>query len=346
MNIKKTFERLQKWVAPPKPKRTIKILSIDGGGIRGVIPAMVLAKIEEITKTPTAHLFDLIAGTSTGGILALGLTKPDKKGSRQPAYRAADWLHIYEEEGSAIFNQSMWERLRSMGTLWERKYHAQGIEKVLEKRLADTRLKEAITNVLITSYEMKYQNPCFFKSRYAKERSEFDFYMKQVARATSAAPTYFEPARLEVPNSKEPFVLIDGGVVANNPALCAYAEAKNMFPDAENFLVVSIGTGEMSRQYGYEQVKKWGLGGWMQPMFSLWFHGLNITVDYQLKQLLPKKNGVEQYYRFQTILPKESENLDNVNIDNIQMLKEITQHNIIKDMEGEIKEVCEQLLKF
>lgn len=345
MNIKKTFEQLRQWAKPPKPKRTIKILSIDGGGIRGVIPAIVLAKIEEITKTPIAHLFDLIAGTSTGGILALGLVKPDKKGSRQPAYRAADWLHIYEEEGTKIFNQSMWERVRSMGTWWERKYHAQGIEQVLENRLANARLKDAITDVLITSYEMQHQNPCFFKSRYAKERPEFDFYMKQIARATSAAPTYFEPACLEILNSKDPFVLIDGGVVANNPALCAYAEAKNMFPDADDFLVVSIGTGEMSRQYDYEQVKKWGLGGWIQPMFSLWFHGLNITVDYQLRQLLPNKKGVQQYYRFQTTLPKDSEHLDNTNLENIQVLKEITHHNIILDMENEIKQLCEQLLK-
>ena len=345
MNIKTAFQKLQNWTKPAAKKRTIKILSIDGGGIRGVIPAMVLAKIEEITKTPIAHLFDLIAGTSTGGILALGLAKPDKKGSLQPAYKASDWLHIYEEEGSAIFNQSMWERVRSMGTWWERKYHAQGIEKVLEKRLGNTRLKDAITDVLITSYEMQHQNPCFFKSRYAKERPEFDFYMKQIARATSAAPTYFEPARLNVMNAKKPFVLIDGGVVANNPALCAFAEAKNMFPDADNFLLVSIGTGEMSRQYDYEQVKKWGLGGWIQPMFSLWFHGLNITVDYQLKQLLPNKNGVQQYYRFQTILPRESENLDNTNLDNIQTLKEITYHNILEDMKGEINELCKQLLK-
>lgn len=81
--------------------KTIKILSIDGGGIRGIIPALILAEIEQRTGKPICQMFDLIAGTSTGGILALGLTRPDDTG--QPAYRAEDLVRLYKTEGPVIF---------------------------------------------------------------------------------------------------------------------------------------------------------------------------------------------------------------------------------------------------
>ncbi|MBK8983022.1 MAG: patatin-like phospholipase family protein [Ignavibacteria bacterium] len=90
-----------------------KILTIDGGGIRGVLPARILHEIEKRTKKPIAELFDLIAGTSTGGILALCLTKPDSKGN--PRYKALDILKLYEEEGKKIFKKSPWKSTMSVG---------------------------------------------------------------------------------------------------------------------------------------------------------------------------------------------------------------------------------------
>src|SRR2546421_11063200 len=104
----------------------IKILSIDGGGIRGIIPATVLAEIEKRTKKPIAKLFDLIAGTSTGGIIALALTKPNYEG--KPEYQAQDVVDLYELKGQNIFHQSMWHRLNTFNNLIEEKYQVEGLQ--------------------------------------------------------------------------------------------------------------------------------------------------------------------------------------------------------------------------
>jgi uncharacterized protein len=194
---------------------TFKVLSIDGGGIRGIIPAMVLAEIEEQTGRPTAEAFDLIAGTSTGGILALGLTLPGEGGN--PKYAAKELIGLYEREGLRIFSRPVGHRMASVEGISEEKYPSEGIETVLEEYFADARLKEALTQVLVPSYEIQLRAPFFFRSERAKSDADYDFPMRQVARATSAAPTYFEPAKVEVPGPVDYYALVDGGVFANNP---------------------------------------------------------------------------------------------------------------------------------
>lgn len=127
----------------------IRILSIDGGGIRGIIPAMVLAELERRTSRPTCELFDLIAGTSTGGILTLALTKPDAAG--KPAYSAARLIELYEREGDAIFSPS-WHRWPIIGFvfhLFEVRYSARSIGRILRQYFGETRLRDVITPVLI-----------------------------------------------------------------------------------------------------------------------------------------------------------------------------------------------------
>src|SRR5437879_994464 len=115
-----------------------KVLSVDGGGIRGIIPALLLAAIEAQTKRPICELFDLIAGTSTGGIIALGLTKPGEGG--KPEKSASDVVKLYEEEGAEIFPQTFFTGLH-IGALRGPKYPAAGIDATLEKYFGDIRLK-------------------------------------------------------------------------------------------------------------------------------------------------------------------------------------------------------------
>ena len=273
-----------------KPKT---VLSIDGGGIRGIIPAMILAEIEERTlvqimdlingdggknddqdnqqaalhskvssmiktnKTgkefiPTAWLFDLIAGASTGGLLALALTLPDPKANGQPKYTAEELIGLYKKDGREIFYRSFWHHLPIIGRAvsyaakgLKTKYSSKGIRRVLNRRFGQTRLSEALRPVLIPSYEMVRRLPWFFKSTRAaceKYASTHDFSMTDVALATSAAPTYFKPHKMSVTddNGQEyEGKFIDGGVYANHPAMCAFVEVK-----CEDILLVSLGTGE------------------------------------------------------------------------------------------------------
>ena len=321
----------------------IRVLSIDGGGIRGIIPAMILAEIEKRTHKPISELFHLIAGTSTGGILALGLVKPDAHG--KPAYSAQQAIALYDREGARVFSRSIWHRLHAVGSIAEEKYPADGIEAVLDEYFGDARLKDALTDVFITAYEIERRFPFLFKSRKARKDPIYNFPLKQAARATSAAPTYFEPLKLEAEagDTAEYYALVDGGVYANNPALCAYVEAKTMFPEADDFLVVSLGTGEMTRPLPYDQARAWGLIQWAQPILNVVFDGVSDTVDYQLKQLLPKKKGAQRYYRFQVRLDEGNDDLDDASRTNIRVLKLLAEA-IIRDNREALGTLCDELV--
>src|SRR5438105_7913756 len=176
--------------------KMLRVLSIDGGGIRGIIPAMLLAEIEKRTGKRTADLFDIIAGTSTGGILALALTKPDS--SKRPEYAAVDLIDIYLREGTAIFPPSIWREIETAKYTLDEKYPSEGIETTLKRHFGDARLRDSLSYVLIPSYEIEKRLPWLFRSERARNDPEhYDFPMWQVARATSAAPTYFEPPRID-----------------------------------------------------------------------------------------------------------------------------------------------------
>jgi uncharacterized protein len=317
-----------------------KLLSIDGGGIRGIIPAVILAEIEKRTGRSIAALFDLVAGTSTGGILALGLTKPDGDGG--PAFTAARLARLYEDEGRTIFSRDLWHRIYAVDNLLEEKWPAKGIEDVLSRYFGDARITDALTEVLVTSYDIEHRRPYFFKRHKALRERDQDWLMSQAARATSAAPTYFEPALLTAAD-RDSLALIDGGVFANNPAMCAYVEAVKLWPEEDDFLVLSLGTGELVRAIPYDQARGWGLAKWAQPLIGVVFDGVSDTVDYQLGQLCEDTaSTVDAYKRFQVTLTEGNDDLDDASRTNINALKRLAQ-NLVLDRDQEIDRLCTQL---
>ena len=319
-------------------KKVVKILSIDGGGIRGIIPAMILDAIEKRTDKKIFKAFDLIAGTSTGGILGLALTMPNSAGTA-PQYTAQSLVRLYEQEGKHIFALPVWHRIRSLGGLSEEKYPSEEFEKLLETYFEGTCLKEALTDVLIPSYDMKCGQSRFFKSRKAKKYPSENFLMRDVARATSAAPTYFEPYENASFLTGHP--LVDGGIFANHPAMCAFAEAKKLNPSAK-ILLVSLGTGELTRHLEYEDAKNWGMLRWIRPLFRIIFDGASDTVDYQLRQLLPDTESGKSYYRFQPKLSKGNDDMDDATETNLHALKSVAEEFIEKHNQV-LDQLCEQL---
>ncbi len=317
-----------------------KVLSIDGGGIRGILPARLLHELEKTVNKPVSEIFDLIAGTSTGGILALCLTLPDNNG--KPKYKAIDILELYVNEGKRIFKKSAWKSTISLGNLIDAKFNADGIEAVLDEYLGETKLSEALTSVIIPSYEIEQRMPFFFKSRKAKENPDYDFKMKDVARSTSAAPTYFQSKIIKVNPPVDYYALIDGGVFANNPAMCAYSEAKKVFGKDEEILLVSIGTGQLTRQISYYESKDWGVLEWARPLLSVVFDGVSATVEYQLNQLLSDDDNLKNYFRFQTSLEIGSDNMDDVTNTNLRALK-IKGEDMIKHNEDNLRTLCKVL---
>lgn len=322
-----------------------KILSIDGGGIRGIIPAMILAKLEEMTSKPVHQMFDLVAGTSTGSIIALALNMPSSENKDLPAYTAGQLVNLYTEKGAKIFSTNIFHKIATLDGITDERYKSSGIESVLKDLLGETMLSAALTPVLVPAYEIGLRTPFFFKSRHAKnpDKENYDFRMWQVARASSAAPTYFEPYKINMDKHEgaDYFTFIDGGVYANNPSMCAFAEAKVMFGNEDDILMVSLGTGELSRGIPYEEAKDWGLINWAKPMLGIVFDGVSNTVDYQLRQLLSDN----RYYRIQSSLAELGRGMDDASDENIHQLK-LLGHKTIEEWlrNGKLDKLCNQLV--
>lgn len=280
----------------------MRVLSIDGGGIRGLIPALVLAEVERRSGRRVWELFDLIAGTSTGGILACALCAPDPLPAEQ-------LVSLYEDEGPAIFDRSVLQRIRSGEGLVDEKYGADALERALDRFLSDKRLAESKPDLLVPAYDMGEPGPYFFKSRKARDEGE-DFPLSVVARATSAAPTYFEPFPLADQ------ALVDGGVFATNPAMCAFAEVMRFQPTAE-IVLLSLGTGQRTRKRRFADVKDWGLVEWARPILDVVFDGVSDAVHYQLQHALE----AGRYWRLQVELTRASDDLDDASEKNLRDLR-------------------------
>lgn len=310
----------------------VSILSIDGGGIRGIIPSIFLIEFERRTGKPICELFDLIAGTSTGGILASTLTLPNRYG--KPKYSAEQVCSAYFEHGGDIFHRSVLRSGITLGGLVSPKYSPSGLESMLKKYLGDKRLHTTLTEILITAYDMASSSPWFFKTSFAKNHRApvDDPLLTQVVRATTAAPTYFPPLTMEG------HCLVDGGVFASNPALCAYAQARNMFPEEKEFLLVSLGTGLQVHNRPCSKIKNWGIAEWAVPISAIMLNSSSASVDYQMRALL----GNENYVRFQVQLDDVDTGMDYVSNKNMRKLEAIAQQ-AVRQESATIDRLCSTL---
>lgn len=272
------------------------ILSIDGGGMRGVIPCRILSTLSEMLeklgdKRPLADHFDLIAGTSTGGLIALALTAPVEKSGlprsdAEPTFayeddkqsflqrlmkkpvtkhpvgmlpRGVDMNAIrtlYHEWGPRIFGKkSSW----LFGSLFDSKYDEGSLEQVLQDMFGDIPLSEAVIPVLAMSYDIKEPG----RPMPLVSRDSHGFLFREAARATSAAPTYFNPLSVKDRQTGEDLLLVDGAVVANNPVLYAVREARMLYPNARTFHILSLATRQPALHFTFGS--KSGVFGWLDP---------------------------------------------------------------------------------
>ncbi len=290
-----------------------RILSIDGGGIRGIIPGQVAVSIEEKLQQKSgnpdakiADYFDLIAGTSAGGILTCFYLFPDPKNPTRPRWSAQDAVNFSIKSGRDVFKSSFWQTLTSLDGLVDEKYSSYRLEKFFLEHFGDCQLSELLKPCLITSYDIERRKAHFFDQIDALNHPEEDYFIRDIARATSAAPSYFEVPKIHS-LTNESYVLVDGGVFANNPALCAYAEVRNKFripedradkgPTAKDMVILSLGTGEAQKKYPYQEAKDWGQVEWIEPLISMMMTGVAETVNYQLIQIFDSIERPNQYLR-------------------------------------------------
>jgi hypothetical protein len=213
---------------------------------------------------------------------------------------------MYERDSARIFSRSLFHKLAACGNLRRAKYTAAGIEDVLLDYFGDSRLSEASIDVLITSYEIERSFPFFFRSAIARERSDYDFPARQVARATSAAPTYFEPMKLPTGTFSHHSITTRSLTAAYSPTTPPPAR---WLRRAQHSRTPRISWWSRSEPASwppalpYEQAKNWGAVRWATSVLDVVFDGVSRTVDYQLRQLLPGTSAqCKRYYRFQTTL--------------------------------------------
>jgi uncharacterized protein len=340
-----------------------RILSLDGGGMRGVMSARILVELERISDRPIAGLFDVIAGTSTGGMIALALTAPGPDG--KPALTAQQVMDAYLKQGRKIFPRAefrpvRWEQLRASRPIMAQRFGAMtrptrygnaryspaGLSALLTELLGTTRLADAMADVIIPSYDWKAGRAIVFRSRKAREGGMVNPTMVQVGLATTAAPTYLPAFQLRTPDRE--FILIDGGVVANNPTSVAYYEALYQATlhkrEDPQFLVVSIGTGtlpEKTPTYRELWSRNWlrmGMG-----MLGVMFDGTSEVVDELLTEIIKPKEPASRYWRLNSELHGIRLNLDDASPGQLEKLVGLGDQ-LVKDRRKDLEEMVALLM--
>ncbi len=248
------------------------ILALDGGGIRGVYAAHVLAKLEDALGLPLRECFDLIAGTSTGSILA---------GGASTDIPMATLVDLYESEAGRIFRKRRFGALPHMGS----RYSTRPLEQVVTEYLPDVTLNEISTPLMIPSSDITTGGVHVFKSRYLKDLGEpysrdGQVRLRDSILASCAAPTYFDPRQVGE------YLLADGGLWANNPTIIAVTEAVSKFKQPLGRIrVLSIGTGHAASFYCRR--RHWGFfTGWGRRKLVSFVLGLQSQSSTNMARLL------------------------------------------------------------
>jgi patatin-like phospholipase/acyl hydrolase len=325
----------------------VRILSIDGGGIRGIIPAVILEYLEQELKKKSGNAnaviqdyFDMIAGTSTGGILTCFYLHP----ARLPAEKA---VGLYADNGGDIFKSRFLGKIVSFFTS---KYPATELEKALNSTFGEYKLSQVSKWSLVTAYDIVNRKSVLFTVPEAKKYPQRrDFYLKDIARATSAAPTYFTPASIKSMDNVL-HCLVDGAMFANDPSLCALVEARKTdfgkcnCPTIKDVYIVSIGTGKKAIEFDPKKASKWGIAGWAVPVVDILMTASPEVVSYQLKQLFEVSGCSDSYVRLQPELGDANPEMDDASKNNIKNLKKAGSDYITQNR-GILDKIVEELIK-
>ncbi|KAL9453060.1 hypothetical protein AB3S75_008788 [Citrus x aurantiifolia] len=337
--------------------KKITVLSIDGGGVKGIIPGTILAFLESRLQDldgPNARIadyFDIVAGTSTGGLIGTMLTAPNKDG--RPMYAAKNINNFYFEHCPKIFPQLSWGRnfprsiIRSLSKWVRPMYDGKYIRSLTKEILEDITIKDTLTNLIIPTFDIKRLQPVIFSTNDVKKGPLKNARLADICVGTSAAPTYLPAHHFVTKDSTTgdtcSFDLIDGGVAANDPTLVAIshilneilkhnAEFDDIKPiDSGQMLVLSLGTGEAKRAtyYSARNASKWGRLKWAYnggraPMLDVFLDASSDMVDFHVSAFFQSSNCKASYLRIQDdTLSIDAAKVDNSTEENMKRLEEI-----------------------
>jgi patatin-like phospholipase/acyl hydrolase len=256
-----------------------RVLALDGGGIRGLITILMMQNLaKEKGLENWLDQVDLVAGTSTGGILALAIAKGvDINLVRE----------LYSTKGKEVFDDSWLDDLVDLSTIIGAEYDNKKLARQLRKVIGDVTLGDLPGHVLVTAFDLDNEDPDPARRTWKPKifhnvpgtDNDKDVLAYKAALYTSAAPTYFPTV--------DGFV--DGGVFANNPSMCALMQTQDprndLNPPLSEVILLSLGTGT-SMTYIKGQNLDWGYAQWVKPLISLMMDGVNGIADFQCKQIL------------------------------------------------------------
>lgn len=310
---------------------SFRILSLDGGGMRGVVAARALETIERQLSQPLRTYFDLIIGTSTGALLAAGLVR---------GRSAADLLNLYLTQGHQIFPYRQWWNPQRLGLIFQYgpsapKFSDAGLIRIiqseidLEARVTQPSPDPKAPRLMITSYDTVRRDPVLFKS-WRQEEWYANVPLWEACVCSASAPTYFPAHRLVVENQGAiaDYSMIDGGVGANNPTACAVAEAIRLlrFGQVEGqpatasldrivdeISVLSIGTGELGQSLPWQEVRGWGALQWAPRIVDVIMDAPADIHRYIAEQIVTKAKTeqTQSYLRLQPLLDQKFGAIDN-----------------------------------
>ena len=234
------LENKQDYAYRHHESKDFRILSIDGGGIRGIVPAYWACEIEKRAHKPIAYLFNMLAGTSTGGIISAGLSYPDTNGY-SPKYRAYELLDVYRHRGTDIFPLHNWlmGKLHTAKSIIGSKHKDKGRKDLFDELLGKARISSSLTELVIPAANEDYILSTHLFNRFdARYDETYNDYYVDALMSTSAAPYYFPSYEI-----KNKGLFLDGGIHVNNPAGVACAEAVRYGISHHNICLISMGTG-------------------------------------------------------------------------------------------------------
>lgn len=294
------------------------LLSLDGGGIRGLMHLYALVKLEEITKKSVIDLFDGIAGTSVGGVIACLLTLPNPNCPTRPLYSAKDVLQIMLENKDEMVVTN-WQ---SLGGILGTHYKTTPVKNLLEKLLGENNFKNRLLPTVLITHDLHS-----YTERLISTTDSQDFYTKDVAMATCAAPTYYEPQYVRTIDSSNEYLLSDGGTAMNNPILAGIALIQQHYGTSmKDIHAVSFGTGVIGQNRDGDFLHNGGCFDWALEIADLCIDGQLSVIESTAKLYLGNR-----YCRFNPFLGKGNVRLDDVSDRYINILSDAISQTLDSD---------------
>lgn len=280
-------------------KKPYRILSLDGGGIRGLLTAVILEEIGSRVGSDWIGKADLIAGTSSGGMIALALAK---------GLTPTDARNLFYDRGPIMFEDSLIDNLRNVGQVLGAEFSTRNRRKVLEDIFGDDRLEDLSKKVLISTVDLHDKDKGRWKAKFFhnfepgpsapfQENRDRKTRASDVALYTSAAPTYFPSVGR----------FVDGGLVVNNPSMAAVAQARDTnylggVEKGEKIVLLSVGAGRNRDHIETEDELDWGYLQWGKHLVNLVISAAVDVAHYQCRQILP-----DRYHRIDYDFPEFQE---------------------------------------